>query len=95
MDLIYIVSPLILITVVLAAVWLDRWSVPAILVALGGGILFGSDVLDLWHFEDAKMANAVANFALVFILFHGGFGIQRREFKSSVAGGRHGDLGSS
>ena len=81
MDLIYIVSPLILITVVLAAVWLDRWSVPAILVALGGGILFGSDVLDLWHFEDAKMANAVANFALVFILFHGGFGIQRREFK--------------
>ena len=82
MDLLYIVAPLILISVVLAAVWLDRWSVPVILVAMGGGILFGSDVLNLWNFDDAILANQIANFALVFILFHGGFGIQRDDFKS-------------
>ena len=82
MDLVYIVAPLILITVVLAAVWLDRWSVPVILVALGGGILFGSDVLNWWNFDNALLANQVANFALVFILFQGGFGIKRKDFKA-------------
>lgn len=82
MDPVYIVTPLILITVVLAAVWLDRWSVPVILVALGGGILFGSDLLQLWHFDNAVLANHVANFALVFILFQGGFGIKRQDFKA-------------
>ena len=82
MDLLYIVAPLILISVVLAAVWLDRWSVPIILVAMGGGILFGSDLLNLWDFGDAVLANQVANFALVFILFQGGFGIKRDDFKA-------------
>lgn len=35
METVYIVVPLLLIGVVLAAVWLDRWSVPVILVAGG------------------------------------------------------------
>lgn len=82
MDPLYVVTPLILISVVLAAVWLDRWRVPVILVALGGGILFGSDVLNWWNFDDAHLANQVANFALVFILFQGGFGISRDNFKA-------------
>ena len=82
MDPLYVVTPLILISVVLAAVWLDRWRVPVILVALGGGILFGSDVLNWWNFDDAHLANQVANFALVFILFQGGFGISRAAFKA-------------
>jgi cell volume regulation protein A len=80
MDITYIVTPLILISVVLAAVWLDRWRVPIILVALGGGILFGSDVLNLWYFDNAFVANKLANLALVFILFQGGFGIKRQDF---------------
>lgn len=82
MDLVYIVAPLLLISVVLAAVWLDRWSVPVIVVALGAGILFGSDVLNLWHFDDALLTNQVANLALVFILFQGGFGTKRDDFRS-------------
>lgn len=82
MDTIYIVTPVILISVVLAAVWLDRWSVPVILVALGGGILFGSDGLNLWDFDNAVLANQAANFALVFVLFQGGFGINRQDFRS-------------
>lgn len=73
MDIAYIVVPGLLFVVVLAAVWLDRWSVPVILVALGVGILFGSDVLNLWHFENVALTNQVANMALVFILFQGGF----------------------
>ncbi|MDD5629184.1 MAG: cation:proton antiporter, partial [Elusimicrobia bacterium] len=81
-TVVYVVGPILLIAVVLAAVWLDRWSVPVILVALGAGILFGSDVLGLWHFDDMGLTNRVANLALVFILFHGGFLTKRSDFKA-------------
>lgn len=81
MDLAYIVGPALLIAIVLAAVWLERWSVPVILVALATGIVFGSDLLGLWHFDDFLLLNKVANFALVFILFQGGFGTKRSCFQ--------------
>ncbi|MDF1753237.1 MAG: potassium/proton antiporter [Verrucomicrobiales bacterium] len=82
MDVVYLVGPLLLIAVVLAAVLLDRWSVPVILIALGAGIIFGSDVLNLWHFDDIDLTNRVANLALVFILFFGGFSTKRADLKS-------------
>lgn len=82
MDIVYIIAPLLLIAVVLAAVWLDRWSVPVILIALGAGILFGSDALNFWNFDNISLTNQVANLALVFILFHGGFSTRQTDFKS-------------
>lgn len=82
MNTIYIVGPSILIAVVLAAVWLDRWSVPVILIALGAGICFGSDVLNVWHFDNIELTNQVANFALVLILFHGGFSTRQSNLKA-------------
>lgn len=89
MDTPYTLVPILLILVVLAAVWLDRFRVPVILVALGAGILFGSDVLNLWHFDDVSLTKQVANMALVFILFQGGFATKRDNFRSValVAGG--------
>src|SRR5690606_36440496 len=45
------------------------------------GIVFGSDVLKLWHFEDFVLTNRLANLALVFILFHGGFLTKRADFR--------------
>ncbi len=78
----YLVIPTLLIFVVIAAVWLDRFSVPVILVALGAGILFGSDVLGVWDFDDAHLTNQVANLALVFILFQGGFATKRADFRA-------------
>lgn len=80
-DVIYLVGPILLIAVVLAAVWLDRWSVPVILIALGAGILFGSDVLNLWNFDNIGLTKEVANLALVFILFYGGFSTKRSDLK--------------
>lgn len=59
MNMIYIVSPTILIAVVLAAVWLDRWSVPVILIALGAGIFFGSDVLNVTLLAHAREEEAI------------------------------------
>jgi len=78
----YIIVPILLIAVVLAAVWLERWSVPVILVALGLGIVFGSDVLKLLEFHDFVLTNQVANLALVFILFQGGFSTSLENFRA-------------
>lgn len=82
MTILYLVVPLLLLAVVLAAVWLDRWSVPVILVALGLGIVCGSDVLNLWDFDDFHLANEVANVALVFILFQGGLATKRDDLRA-------------
>ncbi len=82
MNEIYLFGPLILITVVLVAALLDRWSVPVILISLGAGILFGSDVLRVWDFSDVSLTNQMANIALVFILFQGGFSTRREDFRS-------------
>lgn len=78
----YLVVPLLLLCVVLAAVWLERWSVPVIVVALGAGILFGSDVLNVWHFADQRLANEMANIALVFILLQGGLMTNMSSFRA-------------
>ncbi|MGI5860714.1 MAG: potassium/proton antiporter [Myxococcales bacterium] len=72
----------LLIAVVLAAVFLERWSVPVILVALGSGIVFGTDVLGLYDFGDVKLTNEAANLALIFILLHGGFGTKRDDMQA-------------
>lgn len=81
METIYLVGPVLLIAVVLAAVWLDRWSVPVILIALGAGIVFGSDVLNFWHFDDIHLTKEIANLALVMILFFGGLSTKRADFR--------------
>ena len=78
----YLIVPALLVAVVLASVWLERWSVPVILVALGTGIVCGSDVLNVWHFDDMVLTNQFANLALVFILFHGGFMTKRADFRA-------------
>lgn len=82
METLYIIGPLLLLGVVLAAVWLDRFSVPVILVALGLGLLAGSDILGLWYFDNVDLANQVANASLVFILFQGGLVTKRSVLKS-------------
>lgn len=82
MHTLYLILPALLIAVVIASVWLERWSVPVILVALGTGIVCGSDVLNLWHFDDMVLTNQCANLALVFILFHGGFMTRGADFRA-------------
>ncbi len=79
---VYLITPVILLVVVLVAALLDRWSVPLILIALGAGLIFGSDVLNWWDFGDVHLANQMANMALVFILFQGGFSTNRENFRA-------------
>jgi len=78
----YFITPLILLVVVIVSTMLDRWSVPVILIALVAGIVFGSDVLGWWYFNDVQLTNQFANLALIFILFQGGFTTRRDSFKA-------------
>jgi cell volume regulation protein A len=80
-NIIYLAIPLILLTVVVSAVYLDKKSIPVILVALFAGIIFGKDGLKFWEFNDTILANQLANLALVFVLFHGGFCTEKNNLK--------------
>src|SRR5690606_11066572 len=89
MYIAYIILPGLLIAVVLASVWLDRWSVPVIIVALAGGIVSGSDFLGLWECGILALTTPIATSALVFTLFPGGFVTKRADFRAAArpAGG--------
>jgi cell volume regulation protein A len=80
-NIVYLAIPLILLTVVVSAVHLDKKSVPVILVALFAGIIFGKDGLKFWEFSDMTLTNELANLALVFVLFHGGFCTKKSNLK--------------
>lgn len=53
----------------------ERSGVPTLLLFLGIGMLAGSDGLGGIHFDDVDAANLVGTFALAYILFSGGMGI--------------------
>jgi len=80
-NIVYLAIPLILLAVVVSAVHLDKKSIPVILVALFAGIVFGKDGLKFWEFDNMILANQLANLALVFVLFHGGFCTEKNNLK--------------
>jgi cell volume regulation protein A len=49
-----------------------KYGVPALLIFLGIGMVFGSDGLNVVHFEDYKLAQSLGIIALIYILFSGG-----------------------
>lgn len=71
--------------VVFAARVTSRLNTPLILIALGVGIIFGSDVSGLVYFDDAALTQQLANIALIFVLFNGGFGTRRDRVQRVLA----------
>src|SRR5574344_3120376 len=49
------------------------------------GIMVGSDVLNIFYFDNAVLTKRIADILLIFIIFDGGFRVTRDEFRS-VAG---------
>jgi len=82
--MLYVLAALVLISVVLTTTLAKRFSLPLILIALGVGIVFGSDVTGLIWFDDAHLTNELASGALIFILFAGGFETKRENLKLSL-----------
>ena len=77
-----LIIAVILLFMVFVARLSTRLNIPLIIIALTIGIIFGSDVTGLIYFDDAIFARDVANIALIFILFAGGFGTKSNHFRS-------------
>lgn len=52
----------------------NRFGIPAVLVFMGIGMLFGSEGIVKIPFDDFDTAERICSTALVFIMFYGGFG---------------------
>jgi potassium/hydrogen antiporter len=63
----------------------SRFGVPVLIAFIGLGLLVGSDVLNLFYFDDAALTKEIADILLIFILFMGGFQVKRSSLKA-VAG---------
>ncbi len=75
---------IILLFMVMVARLSSSLNVPLIIIALAIGIIFGSDVTGIIYFDDALLTRNIANFALIFILFAGGFGTKSHNFRPVV-----------
>lgn len=80
-----LVAALILFVIIFVAALAGKKGIPLVVISLLAGILFGSDVFGLINFNDYNMAQQIANFALVFVLFIGGFGTKKERMKSVLA----------
>ena len=77
----YLIAALILLAIILVARISNKWRVPLVVISLLAGILFGREGLGLVQFKDFVMARQIADFALVFILFIGGFDTQAERLR--------------
>lgn len=67
----FIIALLLLISIVTSKLS-TRYGVPALLIFLGIGMIFGSDGLEIIHFDDFEAAQTLGIIALLYILFSGG-----------------------
>ncbi|WP_100374606.1 potassium/proton antiporter [Bacillus sp. FJAT-45037] len=76
-----LLGALLLITGVLAAKFSSRFGVPALVLFILLGMLFGSDGIGFIHFENTRFAQLLGIFALVIILFEGGLQTKWKQVK--------------
>ena len=69
----YLLSALILFGCSLADRFSGKFGMPALILFMGVGMLFGSDGLLKIQFDNYELAERVCSAALVFIMFYGGF----------------------
>ncbi|MEX0722393.1 MAG: cation:proton antiporter, partial [Gracilimonas sp.] len=65
----------------------SRWGIPALLIFLGVGMVFGSDGLNLIYFDDYELAQSLGIIALIFILFSGGLDTRWKKIRPIIAPG--------
>ncbi|MEE1085748.1 MAG: potassium/proton antiporter [Schaedlerella sp.] len=66
---------------ILAEKFSDKLGMPALILFMFVGILFGSDGVFKIDFSDFKMAENLCSFALIFIMFYGGFNTKWKQAK--------------
>lgn len=76
-----LIAAVVLLTLVFMAGVFHKVNVPVIILSLFIGIVFGSDVTGIIYLDNAQLVKEIANGALMFILFIGGFGTKQQHFK--------------
>ncbi len=74
MEKILLLVAVIILACIVARRLSGRLGVPALLLFMALGMLFGSDGLMQIHFDDFQLAEQTCSVALIFIMFYGGFG---------------------
>ncbi|MEP1152484.1 MAG: potassium/proton antiporter [Balneola sp.] len=65
----------------------SRYGIPALLIFLGVGMIFGSDGLNWVYFDDYQLAQSLGIIALIYILFSGGLDTQWKKVKPIIRPG--------
>lgn len=73
MTVVILAVALVILLCVLAERFSDKFGMPALMLFMFIGMVFGSDGLFKIPFEDFKVAETVCSIALIFIMFYGGF----------------------
>ena len=73
MTIITLIVALIILLCVLAEKFSDKFGMPALILFMFIGMLFGSDGIFKIPFENFRLAENICSVALVFIMFYGGF----------------------
>ena len=74
------ISAIILLCIILNIIS-GKIGVPVLLAFILLGMVFGSDGFFKIKFDDFKQAETICSFALIFIMFYGGFGTNINEAK--------------
>ena len=80
-----ILCGVVLVACILASRFSQRAGVPALLLFMALGMLFGSDGLLRIPFDDFRAAEQICSVALIFIMFYGGFGTRWEAAKPAAA----------
>ena len=79
-HILLLVSAIILLCIMLNFIS-SKIGVPMLLAFILLGMVFGSDGIFKIKFDDFKQAETICSFALIFIMFYGGFGTNIKEAK--------------
>ena len=64
---------------------LKRFGIPAVLIFVTLGMLFGSEGIARIPFDNYSLAESICSTALIFIMFYGGFGTSFKEARPVLA----------
>ena len=76
MSMVILVTAVVLVLCAFSDRLSGKIGVPALLIFIGIGIIFGSDGLFKIPFEDYSFASGVCEAALIVIMFTGGFAVK-------------------
>ncbi|MDF2589453.1 MAG: potassium/proton antiporter [Anaerocolumna sp.] len=69
-----LIGAVIVILCIVASKFSNKFGMPSLLLFMALGMLFGSDGIFKIPFDNYEFAEQICSFALIFILFYGGFG---------------------